>query len=152
MMTMFKNFNSAQRETGRGGVAAPLCENNNGGGSPDNDEQSSSAVPANEEPMQTESSSSATATCEKPKTAPPKVDQLPPWKVLLHNDDLNDMLHVVDSILMFTSLSKLDAVNRMMEAHMTGVALLLTTHKERAELYLDQFKTRMLTVTIEPAE
>jgi ATP-dependent Clp protease adapter protein ClpS len=38
------------------------------------------------------------------------------------------------------------------EAHNTGVALLLVTHKERAELYVDQFKSKSLTVTIEPAE
>jgi ATP-dependent Clp protease adapter protein ClpS len=40
----------------------------------------------------------------------------------------------------------------MMEAHTTGVALVLTTHRERAELYQEQFKSRRLTVTIEPAE
>ena len=34
----------------------------------------------------------------------------------------------------------------------TGVALLLTTHKERAELYQEQFQSKGLTVTIEPAE
>jgi hypothetical protein len=28
----------------------------------------------------------------------------------------------------------------------------LVTHKERAELYVDQFKSKSLTVTIEPAE
>ena len=33
-----------------------------------------------------------------------------------------------------------------------GVALLLVTHKERAELYADQFQSKGLTVTIEPAE
>jgi len=38
------------------------------------------------------------------------------------------------------------------EADKTGVALLLTTHKERAELYQEQFTSKGLTVTIEPAE
>ena len=86
----------------------------------------------------------------KPKKKPPQ--QLPPWKVLLHNDDKNDMLHVVSSIVELTPLTKEDAYLRMEEAHQTGVALLLVTHKERAELYKDQFESKSLTVTIEPAE
>jgi ATP-dependent Clp protease adapter protein ClpS len=38
----------------------------------------------------------------------------------------------------------------MMEAHTTGVSLVLVTHKERAELYEEQFRSVLLTVTIEP--
>jgi len=85
-----------------------------------------------------------------PKQKPPQ--QLPPWKVLLHNDDKNDMRFVVESIVALTPLNQEDAVLRMKEAHQTGVALLLVTHKERAELYKDQFESKGLTVTIEPAE
>jgi len=87
---------------------------------------------------------------KSPRTRPPK--PLPPWKVLLHNDDKNDMVYVVLTILQLTPLNEQEAVKRMLEAHKTGVALLLTTHKERAELYRDQFKSKGLTVTIEPAE
>ena len=36
-------------------------------------------------------------------------------------------------------------------AHNTGLALLLTTHRERAELYVEQFHSKKLTVTIEAA-
>jgi ATP-dependent Clp protease adaptor protein ClpS len=86
----------------------------------------------------------------KPKKKPPQ--PLPPWKVLLHNDDKNTVDYVVSSIIELTPLNEQDAVNRMQEAHKTGVALLLTTHKERAELYKDQFESKGLTVTIEPAE
>ena len=85
-----------------------------------------------------------------PKRRPPEM--LPPWKVLLHNDDKNDMVHVVSTIVELTPLNEQDAVKRMEEAHKTGVALLLVTHKERAELYKDQFESKSLTVTIEPAE
>ena len=85
-----------------------------------------------------------------PKHKPPQM--LPPWKVLLHNDDKNDMGFVVDTIVELTPLNKQDAQNRMKEADDTGVALLLVTHKERAELYKDQFESKGLTVTIEPAE
>lgn len=86
----------------------------------------------------------------KPKTPPPK--QLPPWKVLLHNDDKNTVHFVVQAIVDLTPLNIQDAIARMKEAHTTGVALLLVTHKERAELYKDQFESKGLTVTIEPAE
>jgi ATP-dependent Clp protease adapter protein ClpS len=86
----------------------------------------------------------------KPKPRPPGL--MPPWKVLLHNDDKNDVVFVVLSIVELTPLNEKDAVLRTKEAHETGVALLLVTHKERAELYKDQFESKGLTVTIEPAE
>ena len=89
------------------------------------------------------------ATRTKPK--PPEAKELPPYKVLLHNDDVNDMLYVVRTIMELTHLNKSDSTLRMMEAHTTGVALLLVTHKERAELFVDQFASKRLTVTIEPA-
>jgi len=91
----------------------------------------------------------AVETKAVPKKRPPQL--LPPFKVLLHNDDVNDILFVVESIVMLTPLNEQDAVERMKEAHETGVALLMTTHRERAELIQQQFSSRGLTVTIEPA-
>ena len=85
-----------------------------------------------------------------PKNKPPGM--LPPWKVLLHNDDKNSTEDVVKSIVQLTPLNEVDAIKRMQEAHKTGVALLLVTHKERAELYKDQFESKSLVVTIEPSE
>jgi ATP-dependent Clp protease adapter protein ClpS len=95
-----------------------------------------------------------TATKSKQKPAPAKrpPQPLPPWKVLLHNDDKNDIEYVVTTIISLTPLKAEDAVQRTVEAHKTGVALLLTTHKERAELYKDQFESKGLTVSIEAAE
>ena len=87
---------------------------------------------------------------KSPKKQPPGL--LPPWKVLLHNDDKNDVFFVVATIMELTPLKEQDAKLRTLEAHKTGVSLLLTTHKERAELYKDQFESKGLTVTIEPAE
>jgi ATP-dependent Clp protease adaptor protein ClpS len=86
----------------------------------------------------------------KPKKKPPGM--LPPWKVMLHNDDKNDQLFVVVTIMELTPLGEQDAKLRMIEAHETGVAMLLVTHKERAELYQDQFQSKGLIVTIEPSE
>jgi ATP-dependent Clp protease adaptor protein ClpS len=96
----------------------------------------------------------ATKPRKKSKSAPQKVPPkpLPPWKVLLHNDDVNDHQHVIKTIIELTHLNEIDAKKRTEEADKTGVALLLVTHKERAELYKDQFSSKSLTVTIEPAE
>ena len=95
---------------------------------------------------------SAAATVEK-KPAPPvrKPGKLPPFKVLLHNDDENTFEHVIRSIVRLTRLKTEEAVLRVLEAHESGVALLLTTHRERAELYIEQFASLSLTVTAEPA-
>jgi ATP-dependent Clp protease adaptor protein ClpS len=83
----------------------------------------------------------------KPKREPKK---LPPYKVLLHNDEVNTFEHVILSILKLTSLEPQQAIIKTLEAHETGLTLLLVTHKERAELYVEQFATFQLTVTIEP--
>ncbi|HEY1628884.1 MAG TPA: ATP-dependent Clp protease adaptor ClpS [Tepidisphaeraceae bacterium] len=106
------------------------------------------------EKTEKKSDQAGTATKKKPKTAPQKKppQPLPPWKVLLHNDDKNEFEYVITTIISLTTLNTEDAVQRTVEAHKTGVALLLTTHKERAELYKDQFQSKGLTVTIEPAE
>jgi ATP-dependent Clp protease adapter protein ClpS len=85
-----------------------------------------------------------------PAKRPPK--PLPPWRVLLHNDDKNDIPFVVETIVMLTPLNRQDAELRTVEANDTGVSLLLVTHRERAELYKDQFESKGLTVTIEPAQ
>lgn len=102
-------------------------------------------------------SDGATATAKpkrKSKPAPKKQPpgMLPPWKVLLHNDDVNSHDDVVRAITNLTPLNEQEAITRMQEADRTGLALLLVTHKERAELYQEQFTSKGLTVTIEPTE
>ncbi|HMP02388.1 MAG TPA: ATP-dependent Clp protease adaptor ClpS [Gemmatales bacterium] len=78
--------------------------------------------------------------------------RLPPYRVLLHNDDVNEMVYVVCTIMELTALPEVEALQRMLEAHHKGVTLLLVTHKERAELLVDQFASKRLLVTIEPDE
>jgi ATP-dependent Clp protease adaptor protein ClpS len=91
-------------------------------------------------------------TATKPAPAKPQRKNLPPWKVLLHNDDENSFDHVIETIVMLTTLNEQEATLRASEAHHQGLSLLLTTHRERAELYQQQFGSRSLTVTIEQAE
>ncbi|MCC6579795.1 MAG: ATP-dependent Clp protease adaptor ClpS [Phycisphaeraceae bacterium] len=130
-----------------------MSESNDKSQAPDADDRRSNADPGNAGPSSTTASDTGgggTSTKTKPGKPTPKV--LPPWKVLLHNDDVNSMEDVIQTIIMLTPLSEQDALKRTLEAHEQGIALLLTTHKERAELYQDQFTSRKLTVTIEPAE
>ncbi len=105
---------------------------------------------------QTPENGGNTAVAEPPaksRTEPskPRFDQLPPYRVLLHNDDVNDMLFVVRTVIEITPLNKERALEVTFEAHLSGVAMVLVTHKERAELYRDQFQSKGLTATIEPA-
>ncbi len=84
--------------------------------------------------------------------ARPSIRRLPPWRILLHNDNVNDMPYVVETIVALTTLNRHDAVVRMLEAHTKGLSLLLTTHREHAELLDEQFQSKRLKVTIEPAD
>jgi ATP-dependent Clp protease adaptor protein ClpS len=93
---------------------------------------------------------SSTAQAKKPQAVKPR--QLPPYKVLLHNDDKNTFEHVIATVVKLTPLDEKQAIVRTIEAHESGCALLLVTHQERAELYVEQFQSASLTVTIEPAE
>lgn len=77
---------------------------------------------------------------------------LPPYKVILHNDDVNTFEHVILSILRLTPLKEEEAIERTIEAHEMGVAVLLVTTRERAELYVEQFQSVSLIVTCEPDE
>jgi len=88
-----------------------------------------------------------TIVLEKPKT-PTKM--LPLWKVLLHNDDKSLAEDVINTIIELTPLKKEEAEEKMKEAHETGVALILVIHKERAELYKEQFESKGLVSSIEP--
>jgi len=92
----------------------------------------------------------ATATRPRPSPAPPKVDRLPPWRVLLHNDDVNDIGYVVETIIELLHANPRQALLCTLTAHRSGLALLVNTHREHAELLLDQFQSKSLTVTIEP--
>lgn len=117
------------REAGEGIVSKPVAE-----------PESESGLPG------------STGLKERPASPSPRVDHLPQFRVLLHNDVKNDMVYVVETLCDLTPLMPQRAAAVMLEAHRTGVALVLVTHRERAELYVDQFQSKSLVVTIEPAE
>lgn len=77
----------------------------------------------------------------------------PRYRVLLHNDDFNSMEYVVQVLLTTVpNLTQPQAVSIMMEAHHSGIALVITCAQEHAEFYCETLKNHGLTSTIEPEE
>ena len=76
--------------------------------------------------------------------------ELPPYRVVLHDDDFNEIDSVIQILTRLTPLNRLRATVVTLHAHYHGDALVLITHKERAELYALQFRQRGLTVSIVP--
>jgi ATP-dependent Clp protease adaptor protein ClpS len=75
---------------------------------------------------------------------------VPPYRLLLHNDDVNDMGHVVRALLeSVPELTSERAAEVMLEAHLHGMAEVIRCPLERAELYRDRLQTFGLTATIE---
>lgn len=77
---------------------------------------------------------------------------LPPYRVVLHNDDHNSMDHVVRSLVRCVpSLGRERAAEIMLQAHNRGSSTVITCPKEAAEHYRVCLEGRGLTATIEPA-
>ena len=91
-------------------------------------------------------------------TSPPPVTEertksleqlLPPVTVVLHNDEVNAMDHVVHALLV--SVPEVDverAAEIMLLAHNHGQADVISCPLERAELYRDRLESHGLTATI----
>lgn len=93
-------------------------------------------------------SSPSTNTSKKTKK---KIKTLPQYKVLLHNDNevaFETAITAVSTIMHFPADK---AEIHVKEAHENGLSLVCITHKERAELYIEQFMTYRLKATMEPA-
>lgn len=88
------------------------------------------------------------APTQKPSPRTP-TESLPPWNVILHNDDVNDIGFVIESLCKFARLSVPAATRCTIEAHKKGISLVLATHREHAELVAEQLTSLRLTVTIE---
>lgn len=77
-------------------------------------------------------------------------DLLPPWTVVLHNDDYNTMSYVVTCLLNTVRvLSEQRATEIMYEAHTQGRARVVICPLEVAEFYRDRLESLVLTATIE---
>jgi len=86
-----------------------------------------------------------------PLTIAPAIHGLPQCRVILHNDELHDMAFVTDSLQRDLHVTSVNAWRLMLIAHHYGKSLVLTAHRELAELYRDKLQSRGLTVSLEPA-
>ncbi len=76
---------------------------------------------------------------------------LPPYKVVLYDDDYNEMNYVVAALLhAINGLSAHEAERIMLTAHLTGSAIVIVCPKEIAEYYQERLLSYGLTATIEP--
>ena len=73
------------------------------------------------------------------------------YKVLLHRTADKELMFVVKAVMELTRFGSAEAEFRMWEAYHRGRSIVLVTHLERAELYVEQFADRGLFATIEPA-
>jgi ATP-dependent Clp protease adaptor protein ClpS len=97
----------------------------------------------------------APAPTEAPAEAPAErarslAELLPPHAVVLHNDDVNEMGHVVRALL--ASVPELEverATEVMLAAHLRGHAEVIRCPLERAELYRDRLRAQGLNATVE---
>ena len=74
----------------------------------------------------------------------------PKYKVLLHNDPVNSMEYVTVSLReVVPQLSEQDAISIMLQAHNTGVGLVIVCDLEPAEFYSESLKSKGISSSIE---
>ena len=71
------------------------------------------------------------------------------YQVILFNDDVNTMEHVVKALTRIFGHSEQLAVKIMLEAHERGKAVAEVEPEERARLHRDQLQSYGLTATVE---
>ena len=73
------------------------------------------------------------------------------YRVFLHRSIDKDLMFVVKVVQELTRFGSAEAEFRMWEAHHRGRSVVLVTHLERAELFVEQFADHGLAASIEPA-
>jgi ATP-dependent Clp protease adapter protein ClpS len=73
------------------------------------------------------------------------------YNVVLHRDAEKSLLLVVRAVMELTRFCKEEAMTRMWEAYHLGKSVVVATHLERAELFVEQFAERGLPASVEPA-
>lgn len=82
--------------------------------------------------------------------------QAPRWRVLLHDDSVTTFEFVIGLLRELFRKGHREAARLTHEVHRTGVAVITVTSRERAELYVEQVRSKArprgypLTATIEP--
>jgi ATP-dependent Clp protease adaptor protein ClpS len=76
----------------------------------------------------------------------------PRYRVLLHNDEFNIPQNVVRWLMEVVQLGEQTATDIMLNAHYRGVGLVKVCDIEMAEFYVEQLKSKGLTMSMEPEE
>ena len=99
---------------------------------------------------------------KQPAKPKPKVEKLPPFNVILINDEEHTYEYVIEMLQKLFGHSKEKSYLMAKEVDSTGRVIVFTTHRERAELKRDQihgygadFRMNIskgsMTATVEPA-
>jgi ATP-dependent Clp protease adapter protein ClpS len=72
------------------------------------------------------------------------------FRVVLHRASDKELMFVARVVMELTHFGTAEAEFRMWETHHSGRSLVVVTHLERAELFVEQFADRGLAATIEP--
>ncbi len=76
---------------------------------------------------------------------------LPRYRLVLEGGKGMDMIAAIRAVMEVLHLGRAEANHKIWEAHNSGRAPLLSTHRERGELYVEQLLARGLRVVLEPA-
>lgn len=79
----------------------------------------------------------------------PRGRSIPRYKVILHRSE-RDLPSVVRTLRRLAHFAEAEATYRMWDAYQTGRTLVLVTHLERAELFVEQFGAAGLSASVEP--
>ena len=82
-----------------------------------------------------------TATPVLEPTVAEEVQVAPPWRVILHNDDVTTMDFVVHLLVTLFAKPHPEALALMLLVHHTGLATVTVCPQERAELYVEQVRS-----------
>jgi len=82
---------------------------------------------------------------------PPSARPIHRYNVILHRSADASLLVVIRAVMELTRFCKEEATQRMWEAYHLGRSVVVATHLERAELYVEQFAERGLPASVEPA-
>lgn len=87
----------------------------------------------------------------KPETTQERtMEPVPRYRVILHNDDVNSMEHIIRSLQRVFKFELQECERIMLEAHFKGLAVCAIEPLEQAELHRDQLTSFSLIVTLEP--
>lgn len=84
------------------------------------------------------------------RTPSPRGRVVPRYRVILHRSAERDLPYVARTLRRVAHFADAEANYRMWEAYQSGRALVLVTHLERAELYVEQFGAAGLPASVEP--